>query len=172
LQKTPDVASPAPPIPPPAEKISAPVPPAGPPASTTGDPETGPVRKGVRKHWEEFIDYVMDRKKWMAHALRLSSGSKEEEGSLVLKYDALSDCKVLQEPENIKFLTEFAQDFFQRELKIKFNIPGSDVRDGNNQENSGPQEERRALAQDPLVLAATEIFGGQVTNIRTGPRSR
>jgi hypothetical protein len=30
---------------------------------------TPPPTKEVRKHWDEFIGYVMDRKKWMAHTL-------------------------------------------------------------------------------------------------------
>jgi DNA polymerase-3 subunit gamma/tau len=29
-----------------------------------------PPTRDVRKNWDEFIEYVMDRKKWMAHTLR------------------------------------------------------------------------------------------------------
>jgi hypothetical protein len=51
-------------------------------------------------------------------------------------------------------------------------IRGGDSEDVNGQESNGPQEERRALANDPLVEMATEVLGGRVMNIRTGPRSR
>ncbi|MCK5341028.1 MAG: DNA polymerase III subunit gamma/tau [Desulfobulbaceae bacterium] len=132
----------------------------------------GSGNKDVRKHWDEFVEYVLDRKRWMAHVLRLSAGARQEDGNLVLKFEAVSECKVLQQPENVKVLTEFAQDFFQRELKIKFSLPGADSGSALNGEQKGPQEERRALANDPLVQMTTEIFGGQVVNIRTGPRSR
>ena len=131
-----------------------------------------PPTKEVRKHWDEFIQYVMDRKKWMAHTLRLCSTVREEDTDLILKFDDPSDCKMLQSKENIKFLTEFSQDFFQKEFKIGIKIRGGDSQGVIDQNGTGPQEERRALANDPLVQMASEVLGGRVVNIRTGPRSR
>jgi DNA polymerase-3 subunit gamma/tau len=131
-----------------------------------------PPTKDVRKHWDGFIDYVMERKRWMANTLRICSSVREEDHNLVLKFDDPSEFKMLQMPENIKFLTEFSQDFFQKEFKIVMRVRGGDSEDVNGQETNGPQEERRALANDPLVQMATEVLGGRVVNIRTGPRSR
>ncbi len=133
---------------------------------------TQPSTRLVRQNWDDFIEYVMDRKKWMAHTLRLCSNVREEGPELILKFDDPSDCKMLQAKENIKFLTEFSQDFFQKELKIIIKIRGADSQGITDQESNGPQEERRALANDPLVQMATEVLGGRVVNIRTGPRSR
>jgi len=131
-----------------------------------------PFTRDVRKNWDEFIEYVMDRKKWMAHTLRLCSKVREEGADLILKFDDPSDCKMLQSKENMKFLTEFSQDFFQKEFKIGIKIRGADSQGIIGQDGIGPQEERRALASDPLVEMATEVLGGRVVNIRTGPRSR
>jgi DNA polymerase-3 subunit gamma/tau len=114
----------------------------------------------------------MDRKKWMAHTLRLCSSVREEDTDLNLKFDDPSDCKMLQTKENIKFLTEFSQDFFQKEFKIVIKVRGADSEGILDHNGIGPQEERRALANDPLVQMATEVLGGRVVNIRTGPRSR
>jgi DNA polymerase-3 subunit gamma/tau len=136
------------------------------------EPGTPPPTKEVRKHWDEFIEYVMDRKKWMAHTLRLCSNVRVEEKDLILKFDDPSDCKMLQSKENLKFLTEFSQDFFQKEFKIVIKIRGADSNGVINEVGNGPQEERRALANDPLVQMATEVLGGRVVKIRTGPRSR
>ncbi len=126
----------------------------------------------VRKKWDEFIDYVMDRKKWMAHTLRLCSSVREEGMELVLKFDDPSDCRMLQTRENIKYLTEFSQDFFQKEFKINIRIRGADAQGNIDGDGTDPRAERRALANDPLVQMATEVLGGRVINIRTGPRSR
>jgi DNA polymerase-3 subunit gamma/tau len=139
---------------------------------STDDDVAQPPTKDVRKNWDEFIEYVMDRKKWMAHTLRLCSNVREEGTDLILKFDDPSDCKMLQTKENIKFLTEFSQDFFQKEFKIGIKIRGNDSQDVVDQNGTGPQEERRALANDPLVQMATEVLGGRVVKIRTGPRSR
>lgn len=139
---------------------------------SVGETVTPAPTKEVRKHWDEFIEYVMDRKKWMAHTLRLSSNVRVEDTDLILKFDDPSDCKMLQTKENIKFLTEFSQDFFQKEFKIVIKIRGADSNGVINELGNGPQEERRALANDPLVQMATEVLGGRVVKIRTGPRSR
>jgi len=147
-----------------------------PPRQTSGETFTEnivqPATREVRKNWDEFIEYVMDRKKWMAHTLRLCSNIREEGRDLILKFDDPSDCKMLQAKENIKFLTEFSQDFFQKEFTINIKIRGADSQGIIDQDGIGPQEERRALANDPLVQMATEVLGGRVVNIRTGPRSR
>ncbi len=165
------VASPARPAP---VAPPAPAPAASAPAATPAGPGLPAQAKEVRRHWEEFIDYVKERKPWMAHSLRLSGGGREEGGELVIRFGAASDCKVLQDPDNLRSLTEFAQDFFQKGLRLRVALPGSGaeaVSDGAPREED-PQEERRALANDPLVQVASEVFNGQVVGIRTGPRSR
>ena len=128
--------------------------------------------KDVRRDWDGFVNYVKERKPWMAHVLRLCGATKEDGGRLILRYDSPSDYKVVQEADNQKVLTEFAQDFFQRELRIQFSSKSVLSADSDEEDAPLPVEERRALANDPLVQLTTEVFGGQIANIRTGPRSR
>ena len=135
--------------------------PAGPPV-----PTKAPGGQEVRQHWPDFINYVMARKKWMAHTLKLGAGVREEGRLLTLKFDEATDCKMLQTPENMKLLAEFAQDFFQKELQVVIKIRGASGTD-QDQDQRAPREERRALANDPLVQMTTEIFDGQVVGIRT-----
>ncbi|MBU0483391.1 MAG: DNA polymerase III subunit gamma/tau [Proteobacteria bacterium] len=131
-----------------------------------------PSLRDVRQDWDEFVEYVKDRKPWMSHIIRLCSGVRQEGVDLVLKFDDRSDCMVLQQSENIKFITEFAQDFFQQEMHVKIKIRGGGTGGEHDEAMDDPHEERRSLANDPLVQIASEIFGGQVSGIRTGPRSR
>ncbi len=133
-------------------------------------PAVEPDRKAaggrdLRRDWEGFVRYVRERKVWMAPVLEMAAGAREEGGELLVRYDDLADCKLLKEPENSRLLTEFAQDYFQQELTLRLKIRGggSVTVDGEGQ----PQEERRALANDPLVQVATEIFNGDVVGIRT-----
>jgi DNA polymerase-3 subunit gamma/tau len=126
--------------------------------------------RDVRRDWPEFIEYVKERKKWLAPILKMCVRVREQDHELQLRYENISDAVVLQEPDNHKILTEFAQDFFQRELTVR--IMGHEgAADGKGVDGS-PQEERRVLANDPLVQMTADIFGGQVVNVRTGPRSR
>ncbi|MFZ5774417.1 MAG: DNA polymerase III subunit gamma/tau [Thermodesulfobacteriota bacterium] len=129
-------------------------------------------RLEVKRHWDAFLRYVKERKMWMAQSLRLCASAREEGDQLVLKFDDPADCKILQEHDHLKLLTELAQDFFQHDFKVVFNVRGNRSEGEGGEEADSPLEERRALANDPLVQMAVEIFGGQVGGIRTGPRSR
>lgn len=156
----------APPEPAPAAQPVTP-----PPPVVAAAPAVEPGKKmeegrDLRRDWDGFVRYVRERKVWMAPVLEMAAGAREEGGELLVRYDDLADCKLLEEPENSRLLTEFAQDYFQQELTLRLRIRGggSVVVDGEEL----PQEERRALANDPLVQAVTEIFNGDVVGIRTG----
>ncbi len=135
---------------------------------------TDKENKDIRRHWEEFIAYVKDRKEWMALSLRLCSGPpKDEQGDLILRFDDPADCKLLQATDNLKNLTVFAQDFYQRELRLRIKVAGRNtITDKNGEGQATPQQERRALANDPLVQMVLNIVDGEVAQIRTGPRFR
>ena len=129
-----------------------------------------PAPKDIVKEWDGFLTHVRERKKWMGSTLSMAEKVAELDGQLVIKFDEQSECLYLQEPANLMLLTEFAQDFFQKELAVKIDAAGLD---GSSDSGEGhPQEERRALAKDPRVQIAIEVLGGQVAGIRTGPRSR
>ena len=128
-----------------------------------------PSGREVRSHWEAFIEYVKERKRWMAPVLQLCASAREEEGELVLKFDDPSDCKLLQEHDNLKLLQAFALDFFQHDFRVVFKLRGAQAAEnGGGDEAESLLAERRVLANDPMVQMATEIFGGQVGSIRTG----
>jgi len=141
------------------ESIPAPSPPM--PTSTSKS-------RDVQRDWEAFLDHIRDRKKWMAVTLSQADKVTEEGGALVIRYEESSECHMLQEKDNRKLLTEFAQDFFQRELAVRIVVAG----ENGGGELDQPQEERRALAKEPRVQIALEVFGGRIAGIRTGPRSR
>lgn len=157
-----------------APVVAGPVDPSPPEADDPG-PVAGlsdGVLKDVRKEWDNFGAYVKERKGWMAPVLMMCSRPKIDGDELLLKYDDSADCRILQQAENLKILTEFAQDFFQRELRVKVTTRTGGGNGGNGDELEAPQEERRALSRDPLVQMTAEIFNGQPGDVRTGPRSR
>ncbi|MBW2658023.1 MAG: DNA polymerase III subunit gamma/tau [Deltaproteobacteria bacterium] len=128
-------------------------------------------KKNVRKDWPDFISYVKDRKLWMAQNLQRADKIKQENGELHLTYNDPANCSVLRQKENHQLLTEFSLDFFQQPIKIRFILPDeADPENGSLTES--PQRKRQELANDPLVLMTTEVFNGQVGDIRVGPRSR
>ena len=129
-------------------------------------------KKNVRAHWPEFIEYVRDRIKWMAATLQRASSAGLEGGELIIVYNDSVDCRILKSKENMIQLSEFAMDFFQESMQVKFKVPDSSDCDTDPDSGAAVQKERQALANDPLVLTALEIFNGQVGDIRVGPRFR
>ncbi len=136
------------------------------------EPELVSQQRSVRRHWPEFIEYVRDRKPWMAAALQRASSVTREGEQLVIRYDDSIDCSLLKNREHIRPLTEFALDFFQQAFTVAFRVPDSGSCEVDPAGTNSPREARKALARDPLVLTALEVFNGQVGDIRVGPRFR
>lgn len=131
-----------------------------------------PHAKDVRKDWLEFIAYVKKRKVWMAQDLQRADTIKQEKEELHLAYSDPANCAVLRQSDNRKLLTEFALDFFQKPLKVRFILPEINNSSGDSNGESSPHRKRQELANDPLVIMVAEVFNGQVGDIRVGPRSR
>ncbi len=134
--------------------------------------EIRPHEKDIRKDWLDFIKYVKERKVWMAQDLQRADTIKQDiKGELHLSFSDPANCSVLRQKENHQLLTEFALDFFQKPLKVRFIMPKiEETSDGDGDES--PHRKRQQLVNDPLVVMAAEIFNGQVGDIRIGPRSR
>lgn len=130
-----------------------------------------PSGREVKRDWEAFIEYVKARKRWMAPVLQLCAMARDEGSELVLKFDDPSDCKLLQEHDNLKLLQSFALDFFQHDFRVVFRGRGAQaIENGGGNEAEELLVERRVLANDPMVQMTAEIFGGQVGSIRTGTK--
>ncbi|MFH1215015.1 MAG: DNA polymerase III subunit gamma/tau [Pseudomonadota bacterium] len=128
--------------------------------------------RDVRRSWDDFLVYVKERKPWMAQVLRLCENPRQEGAELLIRFENPSDCTLLLKKENVKDLTEYALDFFQKDLTLKISSRGDRGEGKGEAVHDGPKEERRALANDPLVQMTLDVFGGQVGAIRTGPRFR
>lgn len=131
-----------------------------------------PHTHDVRRDWDDFIDYVKERKVWMAKDLQLTETAREKDGELHLHYRDPVTCTLLRNKENRKLLTTFVLDFFQKDLTVRFILPDLTSNGDDNGDDENPHLQRQQLVQNPLVQMTVEIFNGQVGDIRIGPRSR
>ena len=129
-------------------------------------------KRDIKRCWPAFIDYVRDRKPWMAATLQKAVTVTLENEELVIHYDESADCNLLKNKEHIRPLTEFALDFFQQPFTLAFKVSDAGNCEVDSNGAVSPRVERKALARDPLVLDALEVFNGQVGAIRVGPRFR
>lgn len=189
---TPPPSPPEPPLPPPGEIEPIPVPiepteaddshreaqepPVPEPVVPTADVtaiKQHPHQRDVRRDWLAFIAYVKERRVWMAQDLqRADSVRHDVAGELHLVYSDPANCSLLRQKEHRHLLTEFALDFFQKPLSIKFILPKEDEASEAAANGESPHKKRQQLANDPLVIMTAEIFNGEVGDIRIGPRSR
>ena len=143
-----------------------------------GGQDLGPVQqvtldqREIRRRWPVFLDYVRERKPWMAATLQKATTISLDGEKLLIHYDESADCNLLKNQEHIRPLTEFAIDFFQQPLTLAFQVSDEGNCEVDVNGTVSPRLERRALARDPLVLDALEVFNGQVGAIRVGPRFR
>jgi DNA polymerase-3 subunit gamma/tau len=168
------------------EHAEATVPPQAPhPADVVAGPVAQPVptetaavaaapenKKKIRQHWDGFLKYVRERQPWVAAALQMAASVERKGDELIIHFDDSADCTLLKQRNNVTSLTEFILDFFQENLSIQFAVPGSSACSVDPSNGLAPQNERRALSNDPLVLTALDVFTGQVGDIRIGPRYR
>lgn len=129
-------------------------------------------KRDIRRDWDGFIAYVRDRQPWMSASLQRASSVKQVGEELVIQFEDSIECSLLRQKKYIQPLTEFFLDFFQKNLTIRFDVPEGQDCEIAAENGQKPHLERRALANDPLVLTAVEIFNGQVGDIRIGPRFR
>ncbi|NLX18050.1 MAG: DNA polymerase III subunit gamma/tau [Desulfobulbus sp.] len=148
-----------------SQSVSAP-----PAAETKSTPPSAAAKKRIRQHWGAFVRYVHGRQPWIAAALQMAKSVDQEGEVLTIHFDDSIGCTLLKQPKNIEALTASVLDFFQENLRIQFEVPGSTACALDPGHNPAPLQERRALANDPLVLTALEVFTGQVEEIRVGER--
>ena len=75
------------------------------------------------------------------------------------------NCSLLRQKDNLNQLNDFALKFFKKPLKVVFIVPEVDDSLDENGDES-PQKKRQQLLNDPLVLMATEVFNGEVGDVR------
>jgi DNA polymerase III subunit gamma/tau len=129
-------------------------------------PARGNSPKDPKQDWDEFLDFIKADTVWMATNLhRADSVSHDISGELQITFDDGMNCSLLRQKENHRMLSDFALEFFKIPLKITFRVPEID---DSVDENGGvsPQKKRQQLLNDPLVLMATEVFNGQVGDVR------
>lgn len=126
--------------------------------------------RDIRKDWPEFLKVV--KQPWLAFPLQQAVSAKLDGGKLILTYHDSADCSILKIRDKLAELTALAADFFQENLQIVFNEPAACGWAGESGGAAAVQKERQALANDPLVVMAAEIFNGQVGDLRIGPQFR
>lgn len=126
-----------------------------------------PERKNIQQDWDAFLKYVRDKQPWVAASLQLADSVDHQGEELIIRFADSSDCTLLKQRNATDDLTGFVGDFFQINARIRLEVPDPGTGAADSVNGLTPHQERRALARDPLVLTALDVFTGQVVDIRT-----
>ena len=124
----------------------------------------------IQQNWQSFAHFVQDRIKWVGLALPRALSTRLENGLLVVRFQDLNDCIMLKQDAQVQKLAAFASEFFQTALSVRIEEEEANLDEINPQTGRTRLEERKALAAEPVVLTALEVFGGQLGEIRTSLR--
>ncbi len=128
------------------------------------------VQLKVQRDWDRFAHHVQEQLRWMGLALQQALSVRVETDKLIVLFRSSDDCHMLTQQDNLRKLTEFALDFFQESLQVCIEEELSRSCEVNPLTGRTPLEERNALASDPMVQTALEVFSGQLGDIRIGTR--
>ena len=124
--------------------------------------------KKLFQQQDDFCKYVRERQPWMAASLQMAESIERQNEELIIRFGDSSDCALLKQRTAINDLTGFILEFFQENMRIRLESPDSGVCSADPANGSTHLQERRALANDPLVLTALDVFTGQIADIRVG----
>ncbi len=128
------------------------------------------VQLRVQRDWDRFVHHVQEQLRWMGLALQQALSVRVETDKLIVLFRSSDDCHMLTQQDNLRKLTDFALDFFQESLQVCIEEELSRSCEVNPLTGRTPLEERNALASDPMVQTALEVFSGQLGDIRIGTR--
>ncbi|MCK9175442.1 MAG: DNA polymerase III subunit gamma/tau [Desulforhopalus sp.] len=162
-----------PPPPPDEEELCEPEPPTAPPphpaspapqAPFSADSSSSVDCAAIKKKWPEYIAQVDSEVEWMAAVLQDALEVTVQEGDpcrIVVHYEDETSCSMLRQSANMEILERHALDFFGRAITLSLTATEEDKSDENS-----PRAMRKRLANDPKVRLTTEVFLGQVGEVR------
>ncbi len=133
-----------------------------PPSSDSGQTETSNQKiPDISADWQCFLEYVKAENILLVNDLKLADTVERQDTELLLHYTDPEHCTFLKSHDNLKILTQFILDFFKKDLKVQIVAPEELL-----EKKEEKQSLRKKLAHHPLVEMTTEIFNGQVGDIR------
>jgi len=161
-----------------ADKASAPLPQSGPqlkpqPAASAAAVAV-PEPSGV-KDWQGFVMYVKSKKPMLATKLEKGSPLKAAAGVLHIGYQKGSlELSMLQEPDYLQQLGELAAAYYGNPVAIKIlvnsaasgEVPLSIAEKKTVELARQEQSIKEAADKHPLVMAALDIFGGEIVSYK------
>ena len=121
--------------------------------------------------WEDLLERMRQAKPALAASLERVSVRESKPDLLELDFNGHEfDYEMVKERESFGLLKQVAQEIFGGEIKISLKAGDEEIRREQRGKSDKQRLQQQKALKHPLVTEALEIFGGEIVEVKVGPK--
>ena len=121
--------------------------------------------------WQDLLEKMRQEKPALAASLERVSVREPKPDLLELDFNGHEfDYEMVKERESFGLLNRVAQEIFGGEIKISLRAGDEEIRRERRGKTDRQRLQQQKALKHPLVAEALEIFGGEIVEVKVGPK--
>jgi len=135
----------------------------------TADPKN--VADSPLIKWQDLLEKMRQEKPALAASLERVSVREPKSDLIELDFNGHEfDYEMVKERESFGLLNRVAREIFGHEIKISLKAGGEEIRREQRGKTDRQRLQQQKALKHPLVTEALEIFGGEIVEVKVGPK--
>ena len=135
----------------------------------TADPKT--VADSPLVKWQDLLDKMRQEKPALAASLERATVGEPKTDLIELDFNGHEfDYEMVKERESFGLLSRLAREIFGEEIKLSLKAGGEEIRRKQRGKTDKQRLQEQKALKHPLVTEALEIFGGEIVEVKVGPK--
>ena len=135
----------------------------------TADPKT--VADSPLVKWQDLLDKMRQEKPALAASLERATVGEPKTDLIELDFNGHEfDYEMVKERESFGLLSRLAREIFGEEIKLSLKAGGEEIRRKQRGKTDRQRLQQQKALKHPLVTEALEIFGGEIVEVKVGPK--
>jgi DNA polymerase-3 subunit gamma/tau len=121
--------------------------------------------------WQDLLEKMRQEKPALAASLERVSVREPKPDLIELDFNGHEfDYEMVKERESFGLLNRVAREIFGHEIKISLKAGGEEIRREQRGKTDRQRLQQQKALKHPLVTEALEIFGGEIVEVKVGPK--
>jgi DNA polymerase-3 subunit gamma/tau len=121
--------------------------------------------------WQDLLAKMRQAKPVLAASLERVSVTEPKPDSIELDFNGHEfDYEMVKERESFALLNRVAREIFGEEIKLSLKAGGEEIRRKQRGKTDRQRLQQQKALKHPLVTEALEIFGGEIVEVKVGPK--
>lgn len=135
----------------------------------TADPKA--VADSPLAKWQDLLEKMRQEKPALAASLERVSVREPKPDVIELDFNGHEfDYEMVKERESFGLLNRVAREIFGEEIKVSLKAGGEEIRRKQRGKTDRQRLQQQKALKHPLVTEALEIFGGEIVEVKVGPK--